>query len=143
MANIDFPTSPVLNQIYSFNNLSWIWLGSYWKSYSASFTATTASCPVGTTTILSAATSANTFSSIFIKYSLNDGTNLRAGNFVMVSNSINSGSSVEYIDTSTNDIGNTSLITIVGTNNGSGINGVNVINGSASSTNIYFEYTLI
>lgn len=29
---IDFPTSPTLNQIYSYNNRSWIWNGSSWAA---------------------------------------------------------------------------------------------------------------
>ncbi len=33
---IDFPTSPTLNQVYTFNNISWIWNGSYWDTYPAS-----------------------------------------------------------------------------------------------------------
>jgi hypothetical protein len=33
---INFPTSPTLNQIYTFNNISWIWNGSYWDNYSPS-----------------------------------------------------------------------------------------------------------
>lgn len=35
---INFPTSPTLNQIYTFNNISWIWNGSYWDNYSPSQT---------------------------------------------------------------------------------------------------------
>ena len=33
---IDFPTSPILNQVYTFNNISWIWNGSYWDTYPSS-----------------------------------------------------------------------------------------------------------
>jgi hypothetical protein len=35
---INFPTSPTLNQIYTFNSISWIWNGSYWDNYSPSQT---------------------------------------------------------------------------------------------------------
>lgn len=35
---INFPTSPTLNQIYTFNNISWIWNGSYWDNYFPSST---------------------------------------------------------------------------------------------------------
>jgi hypothetical protein len=35
---IDFPTSPTLNQVYTFNSISWIWNGSYWDNYSPSQT---------------------------------------------------------------------------------------------------------
>jgi len=35
---IDFPTSPTLNQVYTFNNISWIWNGSYWDTYPSSTT---------------------------------------------------------------------------------------------------------
>jgi hypothetical protein len=31
MPNINFPSSPALNQTYSFNNRTWIWNGSGWK----------------------------------------------------------------------------------------------------------------
>ena len=101
-------------------------------------------CAVGTATTISVSTTTIPHRSIHIKYVLDDGgTNMRAGNFVMISNAVNSGSSVEYFDTSTNDIGNTSLISIVGINNGSGTNQIKVVNGSSGSINIYFEYTLI
>ena len=36
--SIKFPTSPTLNQIYTFNNISWIWNGSYWDNYFPSST---------------------------------------------------------------------------------------------------------
>lgn len=32
---LDFPTSPSVNQIYSYNSRSWIWNGSAWDVYSA------------------------------------------------------------------------------------------------------------
>jgi len=35
---INFPTSPTLNQIYTFNSISWIWNGSYWDNYFPSST---------------------------------------------------------------------------------------------------------
>lgn len=101
-------------------------------------------CSVGTATTISISTTTIPHRSIHVKYVLDDGgTNLRAGNFIMISNAVNSGSSVEYSDTSTNDIGNTSLISIIGYNNGSGTNQIKVINTSLSSINIYFEYTLL
>jgi len=35
---INFPSSPLLNQIYSYNNFSWQWNGSAWIVYSAALT---------------------------------------------------------------------------------------------------------
>jgi hypothetical protein len=35
---IDFPNSPTLNQIYTFNGLTWQWNGSAWISIGASST---------------------------------------------------------------------------------------------------------
>ena len=37
---INFPISPSLNQIYSYNGLSWQWNGSYWMSFPPSSGAT-------------------------------------------------------------------------------------------------------
>ena len=37
---INFPISPSLNQIYSYNGLSWQWNGSYWQSFPPSSGAT-------------------------------------------------------------------------------------------------------
>ena len=31
--SINFPISPSLNQIYTYNNLSWLWNGVYWETY--------------------------------------------------------------------------------------------------------------
>lgn len=33
---INFPTSPLLNQIYTYNSFSWIWNGTYWDIYGTS-----------------------------------------------------------------------------------------------------------
>lgn len=33
---INFPTSPSLNQIYTYNSFSWIWNGTYWDIYGTS-----------------------------------------------------------------------------------------------------------
>lgn len=30
---INFPNSPSPNEIYSYNNLSWLWNGAYWEVY--------------------------------------------------------------------------------------------------------------
>lgn len=43
---INFPTSPVLNQIYTYNSFSWIWNGTYWDIYG---TSTNPSGSTGTT----------------------------------------------------------------------------------------------
>ncbi len=31
MAAIDFPTSPTIGQIYTFNGRSWVWDGTAWE----------------------------------------------------------------------------------------------------------------
>ena len=59
----------------------------------------------GTTTIYSIPTSA--YTGAFFDYTVNDGTNLRAGNIM----SIWSGTSVNFTETTTTDFGNTSGIT--------------------------------
>jgi len=33
---INFPNSPILNELYSFNNITWQWQGGYWSVYSGS-----------------------------------------------------------------------------------------------------------
>jgi len=63
------------------------------------------SASTGTTNIYSIPTSA--YTGAFFDYTVNDGTNLRAGNIM----SIWSGSTIQYSETSTTDIGNTSGIT--------------------------------
>ena len=126
-----FLTGVTFNSYINFNGISYTY-------------AFSGACAVGTATTISINTTTIPHRSIHIKYVLDDGgTNMRAGNFIMISNAVNSGSSVEYTDTSTNDIGNTSSIRIIGVNNGSGSNQIKVINSSVSSINIYFEYTLI
>jgi hypothetical protein len=60
---------------------------------------------IGLTNIASIPTSA--YTGAFFDYTINDGTNLRAGNIM----SIWSGTTVQYSETSTNDIGNTSGLT--------------------------------
>lgn len=45
---INFPTSPSLNQIYTYNSFSWIWNGSYWDIYG---TSTSSSGSTGTTSL--------------------------------------------------------------------------------------------
>jgi hypothetical protein len=126
-----FLTGVTFNSYINFNGISYTY-------------AFSGACAVGTATTISINTTTLPHRSIHIKYVLDDGgTNMRAGNFIMISNAVNSGSSVEYIDTSTNDIGNTSSIRIIGVNNGSSTNQIKVINSSVGSINIYFEYTLI
>ena len=34
---LNFPTSPTPGDIYSYNEYSWQWNGTYWESYSAGF----------------------------------------------------------------------------------------------------------
>jgi hypothetical protein len=63
------------------------------------------SASTGTTNVYSIPTSA--YTGAFFDYTVNDGTNLRAGNIM----SIWSGSTIQYSETSTTDIGNTSGIT--------------------------------
>jgi pectin methylesterase-like acyl-CoA thioesterase len=53
---INFPLNPTLNEIYSYNGLSWQWNGSYWQSFPPSSGAT----GVVTSIIASTGLSANT-----------------------------------------------------------------------------------
>ena len=43
---INFPNTPSLNQVYTFNGRSWEWTGTAWRAYTASFGPTG---PTGTT----------------------------------------------------------------------------------------------
>ena len=62
---------------------------------------------------------------MFFNYTLGDGTNYRAGTVTSV---VSSGSTVEFTETSTNDIGNTSPVSLsVGVSSGN-------INLSATTT---------
>ena len=54
---INFPLSPTLNEIYSYNGLSWQWNGSYWQSFPPSSGATGVVRTITASTGLSANTS--------------------------------------------------------------------------------------
>ena len=99
-------------------------------------------CAPGTTTLISASTTNFSHRSIHVKYVIDDGTNMRAGNFILVSDGLRGGSNFDYVDTSTNDIGNTSNYILRGSTSG-GFNNVVVENYGVSSVNIFIEYTLI
>lgn len=43
---INFPTSPSLNQIYTYNSFSWIWNGSYWDIYGTSTSSSGSTGPI-------------------------------------------------------------------------------------------------
>jgi hypothetical protein len=100
------------------------------------------SCVPGTTTLLSASTTTFNHRSMHIKYVIDDGTNMRAGSFVLVSNAFKGGSNFDYMDTSTNDIGSTTNYVLEGSTSGV-YNDFNLHNFGGTSVKIVFEYTLI
>jgi len=63
------------------------------------------------------ATIANTSGAIFFDYLIKNGTNVRAGTVI----SVNNGSSIEYTEQSTSDIGDTSQVTLSVVMNGSNV----------------------
>ena len=69
-------------------------------------TTTKVTAGVGLTSVYSIPTSA--YTGAFFDYTISDNTNLRAGNIMSI---WNSGTTVQYSETSTNDIGNTSGLT--------------------------------
>lgn len=69
-------------------------------------TTTKVTAGVGLTSVYSIPTSA--YTGAFFDYTISDNTNLRAGNVMAI---WNSGTTVQYTETSTNDIGNTSGLT--------------------------------
>lgn len=71
--------------------------------------ATVNSTSVGTNNLYTRAT--GSYTSAFVKYTVSNGTNARAGEFITVWN----GTSVTYYDNSTTDIGNTADITFTST----------------------------
>ncbi len=95
----DISGLPIL-EIFSDNT---ILMGDYLSPSLNTTTKVTANS--GTTNIYSIPTSA--YTGAFFEYTVNDGTNLRAGNIM----SIWSGNTVNYTETSTNDIGDTTPIT--------------------------------
>jgi hypothetical protein len=67
---------------------------------------TTSLSSTGTTLVASATTG---YTGVFFNYTLGDGTSYRAGTVTSV---VSSGSTVEFTETSTNDIGNTSSVSL-------------------------------
>jgi hypothetical protein len=67
---------------------------------------TTSLSSTGTTLVASATTG---YTGVFFNYTLGDGTNYRAGTVTSV---VSSGSTIEFTETSTNDIGNTSPVSL-------------------------------
>jgi hypothetical protein len=67
---------------------------------------TTSLSSTGTTLVASATTG---YTGVFFNYSIGDGTNYRAGTVTSV---VSSGSTVEFTETSTNDIGNTAPVSL-------------------------------
>ena len=67
---------------------------------------------------------------------------MRAGSFVLVSDGFRSGTNYDFVDTSTNDIGDTSNYILMGSTSG-GINEITMENYGVSSVDVFFEYTLI
>ena len=95
----DISGLPIL-EVFSDNT---ILMGSYLAPSLNTTVRTTAN--IGSTTIYSIPISA--YTGAFFEYTVNDGTNLRAGSIM----SIWSGNTVNYTETSTTDIGNTNPIT--------------------------------
>jgi hypothetical protein len=107
-------TDSLVGSLFSVNNVSGlpilevfsdntILMGDY--SSPSLNTTTKVTANSGTTNIYSIPTSA--YTGAFFEYTVNDGTNLRAGNIMSIWND----STVNYTETSTNDIGDTTPIT--------------------------------
>jgi len=90
------------------------------NSYQSLYTTTGVTAGTGTTIVYTLPTTA--YTGAFFDYTLQNGLNLRAGSVVSVWTT--GGTSIEYTETSTNDIGSTSSVSF---------------NMSATSSNVYFQ----
>ena len=135
--------SSVTSDVFAVNgDTGYLGVNSISKTFADSFTivANTAS-----QVALTVATGTNPCTSVHIKYTLYDAgyTNLRAGSIIIASDAVNSGTNANIAETSTQDIGDTSLIDFTAANSGTSIRFVANSTGFMSDLTLAFQYTLI
>lgn len=109
---ISFPGSPVLNQVYIYGTATYEWLGQAWSVKSSPVVQENIDVDIGTEVV---ATVSNTVNVIFFDYLVKNGTNVRSGTVMSAFN----GTTIEYTEYSTNDIGDTSQLSLSVVLNGS------------------------
>jgi len=94
---------------------------------------------------LAVSTSTYPCTSIHIKYTLSDSgyTNLRAGTIIIASNAVNAGTDIVIAETSTQDIGDTSLVDFTATVSAGTIRLIVDTTGFMTNSTLNFQYTLI
>ena len=94
---------------------------------------------------LAVSTSTYPCTSIHIKYTLFDSgyTNLRAGSIIIASNGVNAGTDIVIAETSTQDIGDTSLVDFTATISSGTIRLIVDTTGFMTNSTLNFQYTLI
>lgn len=94
---------------------------------------------------LAVSTSTYPCTSIHIKYTLFDSgyTNLRAGSIIIASNGVNAGTDIVIAETSTQDIGDTSLVDFTATIISGTIRLIVDTTGFMTNSTLNFQYTLI
>ena len=135
--------SSVTSDVFAVNgDTGYLGVNSISKTFADSFTivANTAS-----QVALTVATGTNPCTSVHIKYTLYDAgyTNLRAGSIIIASDAVNSGTNANIAETSTQDIGDTSLIDFTATVSGTAVRLVADSTGFNSNNSFRFEYTLM
>ena len=94
---------------------------------------------------IAVSTSTYPCTSIHIKYTLFDSgyTNLRAGSIIIASNGVNAGTDIVIAETSTQDIGDTSLVDFTATISSGTIRLIVDTTGFMTNSTLNFQYTLI
>lgn len=103
--SISFPGSPVMNQIYIYGTATYEWLGQAWSIKMSPTVQENTDIDVGTE-VVAVVTSAN--SVVFFDYLVKNNDNVRSGTVMSVFN----GTTIEYTEYSTNDVGDTSALTL-------------------------------
>jgi hypothetical protein len=94
---------------------------------------------------IAVATGTYACTSIHIKYTLFDSgyANLRAGSIIIASNAVNAGTDIVIAETSTQDIGDTSLVDFTATVSAGTIRLIVDTTGFMTNSTLNFQYTLI
>jgi hypothetical protein len=94
---------------------------------------------------IAVSTSTYPCTSIHIKYTLFDSgyANLRAGSIIIASNAVNAGTDIVIAETSTQDIGDTSLVDFTATVSAGTIRLIVDTTGFMTNSTLNFQYTLI
>jgi hypothetical protein len=137
--------SSVTSDVFAVNgDTGYLGVNSISKTFADSFTivSNTASQVV---LALDAASGDLPFNSIHIKYVMvsQGATNIRAGSIIIASNARSSGTDVVIAETSTQDIGDTSLIDFTATVSGTTVRLIADSTGFGSANDFRFEYTLM